>query len=287
MNLLINENMKPLTVWITTNCGKFFSSVQSLSRARLFATPWIAACQASRSITNSWSSLRLMSIESVMPSSHLILCRPLLLPASESFPMSQLFAWGGQSTGVSALASVLPKNTQDGSPLEWTGWISLQSKGLSRVFSNTTVQKHQFFGTQLSSVQFSHPYMTTGKTIALTRQTFVGRVMSLLLNMLSRLVITFLPRSRRLLISWLQSPSAVILEPPKIKSDTVSTVSPSGHNLRLCPQNSLFLSAVCIFHSSHPFWSFLPQTCRSNCKRFSRSLFGDVWFFSSVAILAI
>jgi len=81
---------------------------------------------------------------------------PQSLPASESFPMSQLFAWGGQSTGVSALASVLPKNTQDWSPLEWTGWISLQSKGLSRVFSNTTVQKHQFFGIQLSSQSNSH-----------------------------------------------------------------------------------------------------------------------------------
>ena len=118
-------------------------------------------------------------------------------------------------------------NTQVWPPLEWTGWISLQSKGLSRVFSNTTVQKHQFFGAQLSSQSNSYPYMTTGKTIALTRWTFVGKVMSLLLNMLSRLVITFLPRSKRLLISWLKSPSAVILEPSKIKSDTVSTVCPS------------------------------------------------------------
>ena len=97
---------------------------------------------------------------------------------------------------------------------------------LSRVFSNTTVQKHQFYGAQLSSQsQLSHPYMTTGKTIALTRWTSVGKVISLLFNMLSRLVITFLPRSKRPLISWLQSPSAVILEPKKIKSDTVSTVS--------------------------------------------------------------
>ena len=119
------------------------SSVQTLSCDRFFATPWIAAGQASLSITNSRSSLRLTSIESVMPSSHLSLCHPLLLPpippASESFPMNQLFAWGGKSRGVSALASVLPKNTQDWSPLEWTGWISLQSKRLSRVFSNTTV----------------------------------------------------------------------------------------------------------------------------------------------------
>ena len=106
---------------------------------------------------------------------------PQSFPASGSFQMSQLFAWGGQSTGVSASTSVLPMNTQNWSPLEWTGWISLQSKGLSRVFSNTTVQKHQFFGTQPSSQSNTHPYMTTGKTIALTRRTFVGKVMSLLL----------------------------------------------------------------------------------------------------------
>ena len=104
----------------------------------------------------------------------------------------------------------------------------MQSKGLSRVFSSTTVQKHQFFGAQLFfMVQLSHVYMTTGETITLTRWTFVSKVMSLLFNMLSRLVINFLPRSKCLLISWLQSPSAVILEPPKIKSATVSIVSPS------------------------------------------------------------
>ena len=136
-------------------------SVQSLSCVRLFVTPWIAACQAYLSITNSRSSLKLMSIESVMPSSHLILCHPFLLlpqslPESGSFPMSQLFAWGGQCIGVSALASVLPVNTQDWSPLGWNGWISLQCKGLSRVFSNTTVQNHQFFGTQLSSQSNFH-----------------------------------------------------------------------------------------------------------------------------------
>ena len=127
-----------------TNPFIFFSSVQSLSRVRLFVTPWTAARQASLSITNSQSLPKLMSIESVMPSSHLILCRPLLLlppipPNIRVFPMSQLFAWGGQRTGVSVSASILPKNTQDWSPLEWTEWISLQSKGLSNVFSNTTV----------------------------------------------------------------------------------------------------------------------------------------------------
>ena len=136
------------------NVCSIFSSVQSLSRVRLFATPWTAAQQASLSITKFRSLLKPMSTESVMPSksssvipffSHL-----QSFPASGSFPMSQLFASGGQSTGVSASTSVLPMNTQDWSPLGWTGWISLQSKGLLRVFSNNTVQKHQLFGTQLS-----------------------------------------------------------------------------------------------------------------------------------------
>ena len=132
-----------------------FSSGQSLSCVWLFVAPWTAARQASLSINISWSLPRLMSFKLVMPSNHLILCHPLLLlpsilPASESFPMSQLFAWGGQSTAVSASTSVLPMNTQDWSPLGWTGWISLQSKGLSRVFSSTTVQKHQSFSAQLS-----------------------------------------------------------------------------------------------------------------------------------------
>ena len=113
------------------------------------------------SITSSRSLLKLMSIKLVMPSSYLILCCPLLLlppipPNIRFFQMSHLFAWGGQSTGVSASASVPPMNTQDWSPLGWTGWISLQSKGLSRVFSNTTVQKHRFFSTQLSSQSNSH-----------------------------------------------------------------------------------------------------------------------------------
>ena len=142
---------------------------------------------------------------------------PQSLPASGSFPMSQIFTWGGQSIGVSALASVLPMNTQGWFPLGWTGWISLQSKGLSRAFSNHSSKASIFQCSAFFTVQLSHPYMTTGKTIALTRRTFVGKVMNLLFNMLSRLVITFPPRSKRLLVSWLQSPSAVILEPPKIK----------------------------------------------------------------------
>ena len=122
-----------------------YTHTQSLSRLWLFATPWTAAHQASLSITNSRSPPKPMSIESVMPSNHLILCRPLLLhlqsfPASGSYQLTRLFPSGGQSIGVSASTSVPPMNIQDWSPLGWTGWISLQSKGLSRVFSNTTAQ---------------------------------------------------------------------------------------------------------------------------------------------------
>ena len=139
------------------------SSVQSLKHVPLFATPWTAACQASLSFIISWSLFKLMSIELVMPSNHLILCRPLLLlpsifPSLKSFPMSQPFPSGGQSIGASVSALVLPMNIQDWFPLGWTGWISLQSKGLSRVFSNTTVQKHQFFSAQPSLWSNSHIY---------------------------------------------------------------------------------------------------------------------------------
>ena len=143
---------------------------------------------------------------------------PQSFPASGSFQMSQLSASGGQSIGVSASASVLPINIQDWFPLGWIGWISLQSKGLSRVFSNTSSKASVLRHSAFFTVQLSHPYMTTGKTIALTRWTFVDKVMSLLFNMLSRVVITFLPRSKHLLISWLELTSAVISEPPKIKS---------------------------------------------------------------------
>ena len=171
-----------------------------------------------------------MCIELVMPSNYLIFCHPLLLlpsifPSIRVFSMSQLFALGGQSLGASA-SSVLPMNIQDWFPLGRTGWISLQSKGLSRVFSNITVQKASILlRSAFFIVQLSHSYMTPGKNAALTRWTFVSKVMSLLFNMLSRLVIAFLPRRKRLLISWLQSPSAVISEPPKIKSLNVSMVT--------------------------------------------------------------
>ena len=148
-----------------------------------------------------------MSVESVMPSNHLILCHPFLLLPS-IFPSIRVFSnesvlhirWPKY---WSFSFSISPSNEYLGLiSLGWTDWISLQSKGLSRVFSNITVQKHQFFGAQLFfKVQLSHPHMTTGKTIALTRWIFVGKVTSLLFNMLSRLVITFVPRSKHLLIS--------------------------------------------------------------------------------------
>ena len=212
-----------------------FSSVQSLSFLWLFATTWTAVRKAFLSFINSWSLPKLVSIESVMPSNHIIHCCPLILlisifPSIRVFTISQFFASGGQSIGASASTSVLAMNIQDWSPLEWTGWISLQSKGLSRVFSNTTVKN-------INSSVFSFLYspsltsiMTTVKTTGLTRWTFIGKIMSLLFNMLSMLVITFLPRSKHLLISWLQSPSAVIFEPQKIKFFTVSIFFPS-----ICP----------------------------------------------------
>ena len=147
-----------LHTWIMLFSFSCLHSVHLLSHVQFFATPWTAACQ---SIVISQSLLKLMSIESVIPSNHLILCCPLLLlpqsfPASGSFPMSQFFTSGGQSIKASASASVLPMNIQDWFPLGLTGLISLQSKGLSRVFSSSTIQKHQFFRAQLSLRSSSH-----------------------------------------------------------------------------------------------------------------------------------
>ena len=140
--------------------------------------------------------------------------------------MSQFFSSGGQRIGASASASVLPMNIQDRFPLGCTGWIFLQSKTLKSLLQHHSSKASIFQHSAFFIVQLSHPCMTTGKTIALTRWTFVGKVMSPLYNMLSRLVIAFLPRSKRLLIPWLQSPSAVMLEPKKIKSVTVSIYLP-------------------------------------------------------------
>ena len=160
----------------------FVIVVRSLSGVQLLATPQTAARQASLSFTISQSLLKLMSIQSVMPSTHLILCHPFSscpysFPQSESFPMSCLFKSGGQSIGASASAPVLPMHIQGWFPLGLTGLISLQTKRLSGVFSSTKIRKHQFFDAQLSLWPNSHLYMTTGKTIALTIRTFVGKIM--------------------------------------------------------------------------------------------------------------
>ena len=198
-----------------------FGSVQSLSHIQLFANPWIAARQASLSIANSRSSSKLMSIESVTPSSHLILCRPLLLlpptlPSIRDFSNESTLPMRWPKYWSFCFSISHPNEHQglDSFRMDWLDLLAVQGtlKSLLQHHSSkaSILQCPAFF-----PVQLSHPYMTTGKTIALTRQTFVGKVMSLLFNMLSRLLITFLPRSRHLLISWLQSPSAVILEPPK------------------------------------------------------------------------
>ena len=184
-------------------------------------TPWTASRQASLSITNSHSLLKLMSIELVMPSKHHILCHPLLLLPS-IFPSIRVFSnksalfirwpkYWSFSSNVSA------SNEHSGLisfKMDWLDLLAVQGtlkSLLQHHSSKALILQHSAFFT----VQLSHPYMTTGKIIALTRQSFVGKVMSLLFNMLSRLVITFLPRSKHLLISWLQSPSAVIWEPQK------------------------------------------------------------------------
>ena len=223
------------------------SSVQLLSRGRLFATPWTAAHQASLYITNSWSSPKLMSIELVMPFSHLILCCSLV-PLPSIFPSIRVFS------NESALPirwpkywsfsfNISPSNEHSGMisfRMDWVDLFAVQGtlKSLLQHHSSkaSILQCSAFF-----IVQLSHPYMTTVKATALTRQTFVGKVLSLLFNMLSRLVITFLPRNKHPLISWLQSPSAVILEPPKIKPVTVSTVSPSNHHEMMGPEAMIFV----------------------------------------------
>ena len=197
------------------------SSVQSLSHVLLFVTPWTAVLQASLSITNSWSLLKLMSIESVMPSNHLILCLPLLLlpsifPSIRVFPNEPVLHIRWPKYWRFSF-SIRPSNEHPGLisfRMDWLDFLAVQGtlkSLLQHHSSKASILQHSAF----FIVQLSHLYMTIGKT--LTRQIFVGKVMALLFNMLSRLVITFLPRSKCLLISWLQSPSAAILEPPQNK----------------------------------------------------------------------
>ena len=193
------------------------SSVQLLSCVQLFPTPWTAACQASLSITSFQSLLKLTSIELIMPPNYLILCCPLLLPSI--FPSIGVFS------NESVLCIRWPKYWSFSFSIslsnEYSGLISFRIDWFDLLTVQETLksllQHHSskaliLWCSAFSIVQLSHPYMTTGKTIALTRQTFGGKVMSLLFNMQFKLVIVFLPRSMRLLISWLQSPSTVILE---------------------------------------------------------------------------
>ena len=201
-----------------------FQSVQ-FSQSVMSNSSWAAARKASLSIT--------ISIESVMPSNHFFLCCPLLLPPS-IFPSIRVFS--NESTlrirwpkYWSFRFNISPSNEHPGLisfRMDWLDLLAVQGT-LKSLLQHHSSKASIIWHSPFFIVQLSHPYLTTGKTIALTRWTFLGKVMSLLFNTLSKLVITFLPRSKRLLISWLQSPSAVIWEPPKIKSATVSTVSPS------------------------------------------------------------
>jgi len=208
--------------WYTLVLNYSPSVVQSLSCIWLFVTPWTAACQVSLSFIISLSLLKLISTESVMPSSHVILCRPFSsrpqsVPASRSFPMSRLFPSGEQCL-----------------PIEYSGLISFRIDWFDLLAVQGTfkslLQHHNLKASILQRsvlfvVQLSHPYMTTRKTIALTIWTFLSKMMSLIFNTLLRFVIAFFPKSKSLLISWLHSPSAAILELKKIKSVTASTSS--------------------------------------------------------------
>ena len=211
-------------LFLISSASVQFSSLQSLSHVRLFATPWTTAHQASLSITTSQSLPKLMSIESVMPSNHLILCHPLLLPPS-IFLSIRVFS--KESVQSHQVAKVLEFQLQHLSPsnenpglisfrMDWLDLVAVQGT-FKTLFQHHCSKPSVLPCSAFFIVQLSHPYMTTGKAIALTRQTFVSKIMSLLFNMLSRLVITFLSRSKCLFISWLQSPSAVILEPLQIK----------------------------------------------------------------------
>ena len=198
-----------------------FSSVQSLSRVWLFATPWTAACQVSLSITISWSLLKLMSIDSVMQSNHLILCCPILL-LSLIFPSIRVFSKESVlhircPKNWSFSLSISPSDEYSGLISFRTDWMNLLAvQGtLKSLLQNHSSKESTLWCSTFSIVELSHPYMTIEKTIPLTRQTFVSKVISLLFNMLSRLVTAFLPRSRHLLTLWLQSSSAVLLEPKK------------------------------------------------------------------------
>ena len=257
-------------------------SVQSLSHVQQFETPWTAALKESLSITNSWSLLKLMSIQSVMPSNHLIVCRPLLLPPS-FFPRIMVFS------NESALRirwpkywsfsfSISPSNEHSeliSFRIDWLDLLAVQ-RTLKSLLQHHSSKESICQHSASYRVHLSHPYMTTGKNTALTRWTFVGRVMSLLFNILSRLVIAFLPKSKRLSISWLQSPSAVILEPQNIKFVTVSIVSPSICHEVMGPDAMILVSQMLSFKPT-----FSPSSFTFIKRLFSSSSLSAIMMVSS------
>ena len=212
--------MTPMRIQVWSHY--LFAVVHLQSCVQLFVTPLTAVHQASLSITNSWSLLKHLSIESVMSSKHLILCHSLLLPPSV-FPSIRIFSNEsvlhiGWPKYWSFSFSISPSNEYSGLisfRIDWLDLLAVQGT-LKSLLQHHSSKASILWRSAFFIVQLSHPYMTTGKTIALTRWTFVGKIMSLLFNMLSRLIIAFLPKSKCLLISWLQSPSVVILEPKKI-----------------------------------------------------------------------
>ena len=240
-------------------------------------TPWIAACQTSLSITNSQSLLKIISIKLVIPSNDLILCHPLPLPPS-IFPSIRVFSnesiiWIKWPEYWSFSFSISPFNEYSGLisfRIDWLDLFAVQGT-LKSLFKHHSSKASNLWCSTFFIVQISHPYMTTGKTIALTRWTFVGKVKSLLFYMLSRLVIAFLPRSKCLLISWLKFPSAVILEPQKIKSLIVSIVSPS-----ICHE-VMGLDVM-------KWWDWMPWSLFSECWVLSR-FFTLLFHFHQEALL--
>ena len=255
---------------------RLFIVVQSLSHVWLFVTPWTTAHQASLSLIISQNFLTLMSIELVMsskPTNHLILCHPLFL-LSSIFPNIRVFSneWALRIRWPKYWNfSISPSNEYSGLiffRIDWFDLLAVQGT-LKSLLQHPSLKASVFQCSAFFTVQLSHPYMTTGKTVVLTMCTFVGKVMSLLFNIVSRLVTTFLPRSKHLLISCLQPPSTMILKPKKIKSVTLCTVSPS-----ICHE-VMGLDAIILV-----FWmlSFKPA--------FSRSSFTFIKRLSSFSLLS-
>ena len=264
-------------------------SVQSLSHVRLFATPWIASppCPSPTPGVHTTHIHRLG--DAIQPSHPLSSPSP---PAPNPSQHQSLFQWVNSSHEVAKVLefqyfSISPSNEYPGLisfRMDWLDLFAVQGT-LKSLLQHHSAKASILRCSALFTVQLSHPYMTTGKTIALTRWTFAGKVMALLLNMLSRLVVTFLPRSKRLLISWLQSPSAVILEPRKIKSCTVSTLSPSISHEVMGPYAMILVFWILSFKptfslSSFTFIKRLFSSSSLSAIRVASSAIWGYWYFS-------